>query len=561
MKMKNVSIFSLIFLLALSCTVKEKKQSLFDIANGKKNFLRISTIITAHEVRDYLSDEKGLDSAIQWCKNAGITRVFLECFRDGYTANKETLLNAKKKFEAAGIEASGGVTTTRLGKPSSAEAESIVSCYTDESTRKELQQKLELAASMFDTVMIDDFLFTDCTCKECIKAAGKMPMSDYRRALMTRVSRENMLDPAKAVNPNVKIIIKYPQWYDDFHLRGYDVASETRQFDIIWVGTETRDCDLSNYSRGWETPQYSAYFIMRWLGTIGGDKTGGGWFDALGTTPVTYIEQARQTVLADAKELMLFSFGGLHEATNDYGNRPGTGIADVEAFKKELPGLLELSALIKGKPIKGILAPKPANSDPYVQSVDAKKFYNYNGDAYIYNYIGMMGLPLVPSERIDASVSSAFFPVQVLQDPAFREKFSAMLSANKPVMITESLAKKLGKLPNAGNLIVLDFNGDPRNLLKYDRSRLDSIRNKMLAPLGVTFDAPALVGFYLFGDHLLAVENFNNNPVDVKIGMRFPGTVSLKLSLPIDSVSVYDARPDELDIKKLPSRTLSVFQY
>ena len=41
---------------------------------------------------------------------------------------------------------------------------------------------------------------------------------------------------------------------------------------------------------------------MRWLGGIGGSKCGGGWYDPYGTTEHTYIEQARQTVLAGAKE-------------------------------------------------------------------------------------------------------------------------------------------------------------------------------------------------------------------------------------------------------------------
>jgi len=98
-----------------------------------------------------------------------------------------------------------------------------------------------------------------------------------------RVSRERILEPARAVNPGVKIIIKYPQWYDDFHNRWYEVLRETADYDKIWVGTETRDYDNKRWGR---KAQYEAYYIMRWLWEIGGSKTGGGrilyaWFTLL----------------------------------------------------------------------------------------------------------------------------------------------------------------------------------------------------------------------------------------------------------------------------------------
>lgn len=31
-----------------------------------------------------LSDDAGIDKTIVWCKNTGVTRVFLESYRDGY---------------------------------------------------------------------------------------------------------------------------------------------------------------------------------------------------------------------------------------------------------------------------------------------------------------------------------------------------------------------------------------------------------------------------------------------------------------------------------------------
>ena len=46
---------------------------------------------------------------------------------------------------------------------------------------------------------------------------------DYRCELMAGLSQQRLLAAAKRVNPKARLIIKYPQWYDRFHERGYDV--------------------------------------------------------------------------------------------------------------------------------------------------------------------------------------------------------------------------------------------------------------------------------------------------------------------------------------------------
>jgi hypothetical protein len=557
-QMKKFILLFSISLMIFSCKPAENTQTLWDLALENKDVLKVSTIFTAQDVRDRLSSESGLDSAIQWCKDAGITRVFIESFR-GYTAEREALLKAKDRFIAAGIEASGCITPVNFGKRST--GMSLVSCYSDTSSRNKIREVMEYTASMFDLIMIDDFLFSDCSCEQCLAAKGERTLFQYRCDLLTEVGREYILKPARAVNPDVKVIIKFPQWYDDFHRRGYEVLGQTAIYDTIWVGTETRDSDLSRYDRGWEMPQYEGYFIMRWLGNIGKSKTGGGWFDALGTTHLNYLEQARQTVLAGAKEFMLFSYGGLIREKNNYGNREGTGIANVDSLKKELPGLFELARMIKGKAIKGILAPKPANSDPYHQPIDEEKFYNYKGDAFVYDYIGMMGLPLVPVEQIDTTARAVFFPVQALKDPGFKEKLAAMLEAGKPVMITDFLAAQLGDFNKPDNLIILKSEGNIRNHINYSREELNAIRNKILAPWGIRFDAPAQVAFYLIGDDIIAIENFNNVSVDIKLGMDFQGKAKPGLILPYNATIDYESSPEELAINGLSARSLVVFKY
>ena len=71
-------------------------------------------------------------------------------------------------------------------------------------------------------------------------------------------------------------------------------------------------------------PQYEGYFIMRWLGGVGGAKCGGGWYDPFGTTEQTYVEQARQTVLGGAGESLLFCYGALLRGTGPNRKRTRT---------------------------------------------------------------------------------------------------------------------------------------------------------------------------------------------------------------------------------------------
>jgi len=504
----------------------------------------ISTLFTAKDVGQLLADDNGIDLAIDWCKKTSVTKVYIECYRGGYWSERKILEHARDRFKAAGFETSGGVTTTRIGKKSTGKP--YLSCYTDKQTQDQLQKIFEYAASMFDEIMIDDFYYTDCECSECEKArsaenykrlhADSISWADYRCDLMVEISKEKVLKPAKKVNPNVKIIIKYPQWYDRFQKRGYEVVRQSAEFDRTWVGTETRDPNSERFGR---KNQYEGYYIMRWLAEIGGPKCGGGWFDRYDTSPATYLEQARQTVLADAKEMLLFSFGSLQEEN---------GPADVEALRKELPGLLELAKLIRGKAVKGIAAPKPPNSEPY-------------DEQYIYDFIGMMGLPLVPAAKINPETRAAFLPVHTFKDPDIMDKIQKMLAAKKPVLITDGLAKRLdGFNFNDENLQILPVKGDPYNLHKLTRDDLKSIRDKMLAPFGVKFDAPNKVALYLFGDDLVVIENFNDEPVSASLEITGLSKAIVRLTLPADGVADFSRKGKRLQFDKISPRTLVAIQ-
>jgi len=524
---------AVVFLLLSASGVRA--QALWDLAKQNKETLRISTLMPAQDVRDRLSSDQGIDQAIDWCRKTGVTHVFIESFRDGYTADKQALVHAKARFAEAGFETSGCITPTKVGKDST--GWKGIGCYTDEPTQKRVQEIFEYAAAIFDEIMIDDFWFTDCECETCQKARGQQSWVDYRCDLMMRLSRERILAPARAINPNVKIIIKYPQWYDDFHNRGYEVARETAEFDRIWVGTETRDPDNERWGK---KAQYEAYYIMRWLGGIGGAKCGGGWFDPYGTHEDTYVEQARQTVLADAKEMLLFCYGSLLR---------DTGPANVERLRTEIPGLFKLANLVRGKPLKGIAAPKPPNSDAF-------------DEQYVYDFVGMLGLPLVPTAEIRTDVKAAFLPAHAMKDPQLSDKLKTMLAAKTPVLITDSLAKKL-PAPLAGDesLLVLKVNGKPNSLLDLTRQDLRPIRDKLLAPFGIRFDAPNKVALYLIGNDCVIVESFNDTAITATLEFAQPIQASKALVLPVTGAAEFTCQGGKIDFTRVTPRTLVALTY
>jgi len=480
--------------------------NLWELAKAHQGVHRFSTLFTSSQVRDHLSTDSGIDSAIDWCHKTAVTKVYIEVFRDGYQAERPALQHAKERFLAAGFDVSGCVTTTQVGKKSTGWRE--ISCYTDKHTQEHLQAIFEYAASLFDETMIDDFWFTDCKCPQCDAARKAKTVTvgeqiypvagdsweDYRCELMTRVSQRRLLAAAKRVNPKATLIIKYPQWYDQFHERGYEVLRETADFDRIWVGTETRNYADKNWGG---TPQYEGYFIMRWLGGIGGAKCGGGWYDPYGTTERTYLEQARQTVLGGARESMLFCYGSLLEQT---------GPKNIQTLRQNIAELLDVAKEVNQRQIVGIAAYKPANSHP-------------EKEARVFDFVGMLGLPLVPCHEFPTDAPAAFFSVHVLKDADLSTKLARFIAAGKPVLLTDGLADQLtGKVDlTAANVHILAVHGDPRKLLDLSRKDVDALRAPMLAPFGSAFSAPARVALCLFKDGSWVIENFTDEAADVEL--------------------------------------------
>ncbi|TWU65103.1 hypothetical protein V7x_06490 [Crateriforma conspicua] len=507
--MSRIPALLIVGVLAFSASAAAQTD-LWKLAQKHADTHRFSTLFTAQQVTSDLANDNDIDQAIQWCREMGITKVYLETFRTQHWAESETIAHARDRFRKAGFLVSGCVTTTRVGKIST--GWNLISCYTAEETQQQTKQIFEFTAGLFDEIMIDDFWFTDCQCDQCEKARaaervvvdGKTfdvdgdQWSDYRRELMLQVSKNLVLKPAREVNPNVSVIIKYPQWYDNFQERGYDVVRQTQVFDQTWVGTEIRD----EFDERWGgRGRTTAYFLQSWVEGLSGRKCGGGWYDTLGTTPATYLSQARQTILGGANESMLFNAGNLRFKD--------PGRSDAEALRKALPELLQLAKQVRKRQAIGVTMYKPPNSDG-------------ENDRRVFEFVGMMGIPFVTTDRFPNDADAAFFSVHALHDADFVKKLAQFLQTKRPVILTDSLAQKIaGDIDLSGKHVsILTFDGRMENAYSLPAKELSMLRDVVLKPLNLSITAPQRTAIYCYSDGSWVVENFNDQRIQVTINGR-----------------------------------------
>ena len=137
----------------------------------------------------------------------------------------------------------------------------------------------------------------------------------------------------------------------------------------------------------------------------------------------------------------------------------------------------------------------------------------------MFDFVGMMGLPLVPCHEFPEDAQAAFFSVHALKDPNLSARLAKLIANGVPILVTDGLAQRLdGNVQlDASNVHILQVQGDPKSLLKMPQADLDAIRQPLLQPLGHTFKAPNRVALYLFADGSWVVENFDDQPATVQL--------------------------------------------
>lgn len=573
-KIKVDKFVIVVFLLCMVCNMTMQ-------AKAYESF-KVSIYVRAYEV-DKMKDIHWLDST--WnviSQQLEVGKIYLETHRDLLVVEDATLEQAKKFFHDRGIETAGGITYT-INEANSFET----FCYSNPEHRKMEQKIAEHTAKHFDEFILDDFFFTSCKSDIEIKAKGMQSWTDYRLKLMTEAGRDLVLKPAKKVNPQVKVIIKYPNWYDHFQGLGFNLEEGPQLFDGVWTGTETRDPAGNQHLQN-----YLSYNIIRYFDNLRPGYNGGGWVDVGGLNMGMdrYAEQLHLTMLAKAPEIILFAYHQLLDVKLSPKYRtPWQGMGTSFNYDEvTAPIRLEDGSLVEPTTMARIAGVVLKQTDKLIHKlgnpvgIKSYKPFHAAGDDFLQNYLGMIGLPMDMRPVFPEDQQVVLLTAQAAQDTEIMAKIKRQLQSGRDVVVTSSLLKAIPekltevaelrctdlkalvndfgrygqsgrdllipqvqyytndawemvsagrpltggvsgypillRAPYAtGNLYVLTIPDDMGNLYDFPANALNEIRRIMSKDIGVCLEAPSKVGLFVYDNKTLVVENFNDEPVEVRI--------------------------------------------
>jgi hypothetical protein len=388
------------------------------ILAGSYNNFDLAIYCRVYEVRQ-MSDISWLKNRIEYLeKHIKIGKVYLETYRDTILADRETILKAKKYLEKKGFKVSGGITLVRH------EADRFRTfCYSNPAHLEEIKNIVAYTAGLFDEIILDDFFFTSCKCELCVSKKGDRSWTEFRTALLTDVAENIIVKTAREVNPDIKMIIKYPNWYEHYQYLGYNLEHEPEIFDLIYTGTETRDPEYTHQ----HLQPYQSYSIMRYLDNASHGKNAGGWIDPYARQYLDrYGEQILLTLLSKPREITLFCLQNL-----------------VEEMKKEDGTIQYLSDV---SPLAGYVLAKADNflqllGEP--EGVPAYKPYHSSGEDFLHNYIGMLGVPVDITPDFPYAANTVLLTEAAKYDAGIVDKIKSQLMDGKTVVITSGLLKAL----------------------------------------------------------------------------------------------------------------------
>ena len=383
-----------------------------------------------------------------------VDKVYIETYRSGTTADEDLLETVKKFFVDRGVDVAGGIAYVGAGDTAGSDEEDdsegqfVSMCYTDFKQREQVREIAELTSHHFNEIMLDDFFFNNTKRDSDIAAKGNQSWAAFRLKLMDDIANASVLSPARAVNPKVKIIIKFPNWYEHFQANGYDLDKEPKMFNGIYTGTETRDPVITDQ----HLQQYESYMIVRYFDNVAQDSSksnGGGWVDTYGIRYLDrFAEQLWDTMLAKTPQIMLFQYGDLLQPVK-WGDRTAWSKFATSFNKAELdkwhadsvstqPASYATAAgyaLNKVNAVLGKLG-KPTGIASY-------KPYHSTGEDFLHNYLGMIGIPIDLHPEFPSEAKTVLLTEEASFDPKLVSKIRTHLESGGNVVITSGLLKEL----------------------------------------------------------------------------------------------------------------------
>lgn len=401
-----------------------------------KNFRTV--VYIPAQIAASLTDEKLASDYAFIEKHIGLDKVYLETHRDDTDVDKEQVLKIKGFLEGKGVEVSGGITTIlpdiEGAVPGKRRLFNTV-CYTDPAMREKVKQMAEFAAGLFDEVILDDFYFTNCTCAGCIREKGDRDWVTFRRDLMKDVSENLIVGPAKAVNPHVKMVVKYPNWRESYHFTGYLPEDQQNIFDATYIGTETRSPKYTDQ----HLPEYLSYSLVRYIDNAWPGRNGGGWFDTYQCWSADrYLEQIYLTAFAKAKELMFFQWSDLIE--NYF-----IGAAGIQLNK--LDDIIDGTGAPTGLPV-------------YIP-------YNSSGENHLEMRFGMTGIPVDPVPVFPADKKLILLTESSAADKDITAKLRAFVGSGGDAVITTGFMTAMQDELKAAGLTEASVTGRKISVTRY----------------------------------------------------------------------------------------------
>lgn len=380
-----------------------------------------------------------------------VDKVYIETYRSGIIADEVLLESVKSFFTTRGVAVAGGIAYAAGGDTAGFTANEVESgqfisfCYTDPKQRAFVKHVAEVSARHFDEIILDDFFFNNTKRDSDIAAKGNASWSTFRLGLMDEVSRDLIVGPARAVNPRVKIIIKFPNWYEHFQANGYDLDKEPIIFDGIYTGTETRDPVITDQ----HLQQYESYQIIRYFDNISARGNGGGWVDVYDTRYLDrYAEQLWDTMLAKTPQIMLFQYSDLLSAPQ-IGNRKAWSdlatsftVAGLDKWHETTQSAAPANyAGVAGYSLSKVNEVLGKLGNPI--AIASYKPYQSTGEDFLHNYLGMIGVPIDLHPEFPADAKTILLTESAKFDPAIISRIKAHLEQGGNIVITSGLLAAL----------------------------------------------------------------------------------------------------------------------
>jgi hypothetical protein len=399
-------------------------------AAAYRNF-RVAIYVTVHDTKRLADPATFARDFARVSSQLAFDKVYIEAYRDRQMATDAELEAVKREFQAKGIQTSGGVTLAAGGSG----GQFGTFDYENPADRAECERAVRLIARHFDEVILDDFFFYTSKSDADIAAKGNRSWTDYRVDRMREASRNLVLAPAKQENPRVRVIIKYPNWYEHFHGLGYDLAEQPKLFDGIYTGTETRDPIITDQL----LQQYESYEIYRYLSNVRPGANLGVWADTYDTRSIDrYAEQLWDGLFAKAPEQMLFNWSPMAEAKPaTAGTRPWAkqatsfrwpaGAGGWAGAANEALHVVDSALGELGKPV-GVASYRPPHA---------------TGEDFLHNYIGNLGVPVELYPEYPAAAHTVLLTQAAAADPRIIARIDASLRGGANVIVTSGFLEAM----------------------------------------------------------------------------------------------------------------------